>query len=95
MSVKLRELEPTARLGVGVVFALMAAVFLYGLVLYPDAPLRPCAGGNGYCGKQGAPHSVAEYEAFNRWETCLSLAWPAGAGLMALIVLLRRKRSAS
>jgi hypothetical protein len=51
----------------------MIAVFFYGVGRYPDGPIHPCVEGenylikyhpDGYCGKQGQPHTADEYQAF-------------------------------
>ena len=44
----------------------MVVLFVYGLIRYPDLPIRECP--SGYCGKQGQPHTAAEYRAFNAWQ---------------------------
>lgn len=51
----------------------MLAVFVYGLVFYIDAPLRPC--GHGFCGKTGHPHTAAEYHAFLTWQAIFIITW--------------------
>lgn len=57
--------------------------FLYGWFAYPDAPLHPC-GQDRFCGKQGQPHTSADYEAFLRWQTSLFVTHPLAllAGLL-------------
>ena len=68
----------------------MLAVFVYGLLEYPDAPIRPCTGSSGFCGKQGQPHTYSEYRQFESWQTTLIVVWPVG---MLIAFLLNRKRS--
>ncbi|MGF6308943.1 hypothetical protein ABIB82_002580 [Bradyrhizobium sp. i1.8.4] len=78
----------TARVVTFCAVILMAALFLYGLVRFPDAPLHMCA--SGYCGKQGRPHTLAEYSDFKAWERTLMICWPIG--LIALYFLQRWTR---
>ncbi len=64
-------------------------LFLYGLLMYTDAPYQLCAGG-AYCGKGGVPHSYATYMDWKRWEALLFVCWPFG---MAAAFALRRLRT--
>lgn len=41
--------------------------FGWGLVFYPDAPLRECNGQ--FFGKWGRPHTAEEYHHFMIWQT--------------------------
>jgi hypothetical protein len=41
-------------------------VFGYGVLRFSDGPIRPCA--QGFCGKTGKLHSIADYQAFQLWE---------------------------
>ncbi len=68
----------------------MGVLFCYGWFRYPDGPLHPCTGPTGYCGKQGQPHTFAEYQAFELWQTTLFVVWPVG---MLALFLLNRKKS--
>jgi hypothetical protein len=43
-----------------------AATLVYGIIAFPDAPIRQT--GSGYIGKQGAPHTREDYERFKLWE---------------------------
>lgn len=61
----------------------MAGFFAYGLLRFPDNPIRPCSE-HGYCGKQGQPHTEQDYQAFSQWNDLFSY-WPVG--VVALIVL--------
>jgi len=54
----------------------MVVLFVYGLIRYPDLPIRECP--SGYCGRQGQPHTAAEYNAFKIWQTTLFIVWPIG-----------------
>src|SRR6476659_4899602 len=58
----------------------MVVLFVYGLVRYPDLPIRECP--SGYCGRQGQPHTAAEYNAFSIWQTTLFIVWPIGMLIM-------------
>src|SRR5437899_6433312 len=51
----------------------MVVLFVYGLIRYPDLPIRECP--SGYCGRQGQPHTAAEYNAFKIWQTTLFIVW--------------------
>jgi hypothetical protein len=52
-----------------------AVTFVYGIYNFPDAPIRPSAGG--YVGKGGKPHTAEEYERFLLWERALLITFPA------------------
>lgn len=69
---------------------IMGSLFFYGWFRYPDAPIYKCSGGVGYCGKQGQPHSRADYQAFELWQTVLFILWPVG--MLAMFFLGRGKR---
>ena len=90
---KMRENErgkvgPKTLLSIAIAIV-MVAVFVYGLLEYPDAPIRPCTGSLGFCGKQNQPHSLLEYRQFLTWQAALVILWPLG--LLSLF-LLNRKR---
>lgn len=72
-----------------VIVAVMFVVFLYGLVRFPDGPIHPCDP-NGYCGKQGQPHTAQQYRAYRNWETTMLYLWPVG--LISLVLLNRGRR---
>jgi hypothetical protein len=93
MGIRLRELEPRARMGVIAIFAVMFSVLIYGVVRYPDAPIQECRAGTGYCGKHNTVRTMADYQAFKRWETCLIILWPIG--FISLIALSGRKQKVS
>ncbi len=80
----IKYVKPRAVLTTGIILV-MAGVFSYGMLRYPDAPIHPCSGPTGYCGKQGQPHSLAEYQAFEFWQTTLISIWPIG--MLALVAL--------
>lgn len=63
--------------------AAMAGFFIYGMLRFPDNPIRPCPE-HGYCGKQGQPHTEQDFQSFSQWDGLFSY-WPAG--IVALIVL--------
>ena len=69
----------------------VVVLFVYGLIRYPDLPIRECP--SGYCGKQGQPHTAAEYRAFNAWQITLMIGWPIG--IAALLFLQREKLKGS
>jgi hypothetical protein len=69
-----------------VIATMMGILFIYGLIRFPDAPLHVC-GDNGYCGKQGQPHTQNEFEAFELWQNTLFWVWPIG--IVALYILNR------
>ncbi|HEV2162533.1 MAG TPA: hypothetical protein VGR52_09925 [Stellaceae bacterium] len=73
------------------VVLVMFATFGYGLVLFPDAPLKRCVGAHasGYCGKNGQLYTAADYATFTTWQTTLFIVWPVG--LAIVVVLLRPK----
>jgi hypothetical protein len=59
------------------VIACCATTFFYGLIMYTDAPYKPCAGGY-YCGKAGERYSYEMYKEWKRWEGILFVCWPFG-----------------
>jgi hypothetical protein len=67
----------------------MAALFVYGLISFPDGPLRVCAE-HGFCGKQGQPHTLSDYHRYVVWEWAMLIVWPAG--MLLLFLLLRRDK---
>jgi hypothetical protein len=60
------------------------ATAVYGVYHFPDAPIRPSAGG--YVGKTGAPHTRGDYERFLRWSLAMWTAFPAAFVLGATFV---------
>jgi hypothetical protein len=59
-----------------IITVMLAAVTLvYGLVKFPDAPIRETS--QGYSGKQGAPHTREDYERFKLWEKLLIASFAA------------------
>ena len=78
---------PKAQLLPYLIGLVMVVLFVYGLIRYPDLPIRECP--SGYCGKQGQPHTAAEYRAFNAWQITLVIGWPIG--IAALLFLQREK----
>lgn len=48
---------------------LVMALFLYGMIQFPSAPIKPC--GIEYCGKYGSKVTREVYEAFVIWERAL------------------------
>jgi hypothetical protein len=91
MGTKLNELEPWARIGLVVLSIVMIAIFFYGVIMWPDAPIKEC--GAGYCGKHSQAYTVADYRSFKRWETALFTVWPIG--IVASLYLRTRKRKVS
>jgi hypothetical protein len=69
--------------------AIIVAAMLVSMFLgFSDAPIKPCPGQNplGFCGKQGQPHTLADYQAY-RWQSAaLLIGWPLG---MLFIFLLQ------
>jgi hypothetical protein len=93
----MRKLRSALQTGI---VALMGGVFLYGLARFPDGPIHPCEPGGAYlftqhpddyCGKQGQPHTMDDYRAYQLWHTALSIIWPLGIGALILIKYLDRK----
>ena len=71
-----------------------AATLVYGIIAFPDAPLRQT--GSGYIGKQGAPHTREDYERFKLWEKLIlsgfGLAFLTGFGAVAADKLTKRSK---
>jgi hypothetical protein len=82
---------PKAQLLTYIIGLVMVVLFVYGLIRYPDLPIRECP--SGYCGKQGQPHTAAEHRAFNAWQITLMIGWPIG--IAALLFLQREKLKGS
>lgn len=89
---------PVARIlgGLTIVAGLVAAATLvYGIVMFPDAPIRETP--KGFVGKTGAPHTAADHEGFQQWLTALFIIFPTafalGFAYAAASSLGRRKTS--
>ena len=76
------------KLAAGTIVVLMLGFFFYGVARFPDAPIHSCQA-HGYCGKQGQPHTYADFKAFEFWQTTCFSIWPVG--LIALFLLTKRK----
>jgi len=50
---------------------------VYGFIMYPYAPIKPCEE-NMYCDKRHGEHTLVEYEQFRYWENILFISWPFG-----------------
>ena len=81
---------PKAQLLPYLIGLVMIVLFVYGLIRYPDLPIRECP--SGYCGRQGQPHTAAEYNAFSIWQTTLFIVWPIGMLIMLLLQRGKPKR---
>jgi hypothetical protein len=85
MSVGLRKTSTA------LILAVMLTWLFGGFALYPDAPIHRCAGQldqthkDGYCGKQGQPHTADQYAHFRVWESVLLWLWPVGMCALALL----------
>ena len=66
-----------------IIMVFMAIEFVYGMVRFFDGPLHECA--TGFCGKQGQPHTAAEYHAYMIWQTVMLITWPLG--MLTLLLL--------
>jgi hypothetical protein len=71
------------------VMVIAVAVFIYGFLRFPDAPIRECKAAIGYCGKWGKPHTVEEFHAFLAWQRALLFVWPFA--MIAGFILYRKK----
>jgi hypothetical protein len=74
---------PKARLLSYIIGLVIVALFVYGLIRYPDLPIRECP--SGYCGRQGQPRTAAEYRAFNAWQITLMIGFPIGIAAMLFL----------
>lgn len=52
--------------------ALFIALFLYGFIQFPNAPIKPC--GIEYCGKYGSRVPREMYETFVMWDHALLIS---------------------
>ena len=87
-SIMLLNKEPT--ITQGVIFAALICLFIYGVVRFPDGPIRPC-GNEQFCGKHGKFHSSDEYKSFKEWDTAMGFGWPLGL-LSLFLISLRPKK---
>lgn len=64
----------------------VAATFLFGVFRFPDG-VQVCDESRhyvikyhpeGYCGKQGQPHTATDYRAFEAWTWTMAIVWPVG-----------------
>ena len=55
---------PKAQLLSYIIGLVMVVLFVYGLIRYPDLPIRECP--SGYCGKQGQPPHSCRVLRFQR-----------------------------
>ena len=78
------------RFALGLFVVACFAYFAYGTYAFADAPIKPCEE-HLFCGKQGQPHTEADYQAFNRWETTIFWVWPFC--LLAMFLLGKPKRN--
>jgi hypothetical protein len=67
-------MRKSSRFLAAVVITLGFAWFFWGMVKFPDGPIRPC--GVAYCGKQSQPHTQIDFDRFRAWETGLMFGWP-------------------
>lgn len=77
-SVAARSRGPMARglLALTIVAAVLAAATLvYGVSMFPDAPIRAVA--DGYKGKGGTARTQADFEAFVVWKTAMFTIFPS------------------
>lgn len=79
----------------------MGAALLYGFIRFPDGPIHACVPGRayavkqhpeGYCGKQGQPHTLADYRSYREWTTAMLVGWPFGLVLLIILHYANRKR---
>jgi hypothetical protein len=70
-------LKLTGKAAAAVIVTIMVVLFSYGIVRFPDGPIQPCHT-NGYCGKQGQPHTFQQYRAYKIWESTMLYVWPVG-----------------
>ena len=81
-----------------IVVGVMLTWFFGGILLYSDAPIHLCnpranylytVHPDGYCGKQGQPHTALDFQRFTLWQDVLFWLWPLG--MCALIILRSRE----
>jgi hypothetical protein len=89
MSPKLENILGACLVGV------MAPLFIYGFVAFPDGPIELCQNVVGFCGKQGQKHSEADYRAYNAWETAMLFVWPTGCAIGAYVGFSKKRKSKS
>jgi hypothetical protein len=67
----------------------MVASLGYGVLRFPDSPIRPCVE-HGYCGKLGQPRTREDFVSFSRWQTAIFVVMPLG--LLSLYLLDRKSK---
>jgi len=73
----------------------LASILAFGLVYlvqFPDEPIRPCHGPGGFCGKQGQPHTAADYIRYRDW-TMAHLIFVALGAIGLVIIELRKPKA--
>jgi hypothetical protein len=70
--------------------ALFVGIFFYGLVCYPDAPIRQC-NADQFCGKSNKLHSEEDFRGFVAWEK--TLVYSLGFAVLAGGILIKRREA--
>lgn len=73
-----RQRGPVARILLVLAFFagfLAISTMVYGMIKYPDAPLRQTV--DGYSGKNGTPRTREDYESFLLWQRTMLTVFPS------------------
>lgn len=76
----------------GCIMIVMGTVFVGGGILYPDAPIQPCHGPGGYCGKMGQPQTLEHYNGYKTWTHIMFIVWPTGILAAGILQMGRGKK---
>ena len=68
----------------GFVACLMLGIFFYGIIRFPDGPIR-MVDKNLYQGKQGQTHTLEDFQKYKNWETSVTIVWPIGMLSLAFL----------
>ena len=73
----------------GIAALVAVTTMVYGMVRFPDAPIRAVAGG--YIAKGGKARTAADYRAFLLWQKAMFIAFPAVFALGFLSEIVRNR----
>ena len=78
----------------------MAGLLFLFSGIFSDGPIQPCVPEkhyaiafhpDGFCGKQGQPHTFADYQSYEFWSRVMLIGWPLGMGVLLILHFAGRK----